>query len=638
MIAGVGFSAVAQELKTFRDEKGVKGEIQFQGALPDSLLPANGPYELRWRDLSNDSLVTYSVRGKVKNHLPEGEWEWNEGHWSYDIRPGSGIQPEFGLSGYVKAWKGSFSKGFPDGKWLFTLDSLDESARQQDGLSIECSFQAGKTAGRFRVNDKSHKSAFSLKGQCNEQGYAEGKWEYSYLLPGDKHRTTEERTYRNGLLTSRKVVRGKETEFYTNQHVAELLQAFDSGSDHPLFAIGEDDFSNDGQGGFPELMFDKYRRWASMAGWNHPEFHFEPGRKGPLFKRLSYPRKKSEQKALADTDSLSQFMQGQIAKRLDYRNLLINRGRTPSLDLAISYAEGSRRRLIVLDSLLELSRAHEFIYVNRYDSSMVKLLEKLNNPAFVEAQLHNVPPVVMPVATFSVDSIDLYQAFARFAGELARQLPVYLATIDKGHRDMMREAALVELSDELTQHQQQLEDAYRNTGETGTMVAERWVKEHLQSELQFFSRTDVYEQAIEVGVAVVTKMDSLLAWESQWNAFDSIPIRMKKAYTDYLYNPYTGERDVEVRLKKRFYHQMRDVLWPHMRHELHNAPDWDTFVERWNTYRETYRNVELFAQWDDRSATRLERRLRKEKSPEKIISELNNWVRDNRGLYRNTRP
>lgn len=634
LIAGMTLPAVAQEMKTFRDGKGLKGEIQFRGALPDSLLPANGPYELRWRDLSNDSLVTYSVKGKVKNHLPEGEWEWNEGHWHYDIHPGSGIQPEFELSGYVKAWKGAFSKGYPDGKWLFTLDSLHKSAQQKDGLSIECTFKAGKTAGRFRVNDKLDNSAFSLKGQCNEEGYAEGKWEYSYHLPGEKQAITEERTYRNGLLTNRKIVRGKESESHANEHVSELLQALDSGSEHPRFAIGEDDFSNDGQGGFPELMFDRYRRWASIAGWNHPEFHFEPGRKGPMFKRLSYPRNKSEQKALVETDSLSQFMQDQIAKRLDYRNLMINRGRTPSLDLAISYAEGSLSRLTTLDSLLELSNAHDFIYVNRYDSSMVKLLERLNNPTLVEAQLHDVPPVVLPVAAFSVDSIDLYHAFARFARDLPRQLPVYLATIDRGYRDMTREAALLELSDELTQHQQELQEAYQHTGETGSIVAKRWVKEHLESELQFFSRTDVYEQAMEVGAAVVVKMDSLLAWEPHWNAFDSIPIRMKRAYTDYLYNPYTGERDVEVRLKKRFYHQMRDVLWPHMRDELRNAPDWDTFVERWEVYRETYRNVELFAQWDDRSATRLERRLRKEKSPEKIITELNNWVRDNRGLYR----
>src|SRR5690554_4301066 len=99
LLISLHFTLLSQQVTVFNDAYGKQGEIRQVGNYLDSILPKNGKYEIRWREIDSTSLRTYLVRGTTKNHLPAGKWTWEQAEWNYSVSPGNTIRPVFQTQG-----------------------------------------------------------------------------------------------------------------------------------------------------------------------------------------------------------------------------------------------------------------------------------------------------------------------------------------------------------------------------------------------------------------------------------------------------------------------------------------------------------------------------------------------------------
>ncbi|HMQ07214.1 MAG TPA: hypothetical protein PKC30_07930 [Saprospiraceae bacterium] len=100
----------------------------------------------------------------------------------------------------------------------------------------------------------------------------------------------------------------------------------------------------------------------------------------------------------------------------------------------------------------------------------------------------------------------------------------------------------------------------------------------------------------------------------------------KDCFTQFWYNPYMGEHNVEVLVKKKFYQNLTENYWPYLLDELLQSSSGDDFILRFENVVEERRFLCLFADDKSTEARRLEKRGRKEKDMGKMRDHIHRYI------------
>ena len=117
--------------------------------------------------------------------------------------------------------------------------------------------------------------------------------------------------------------------------------------------------------------------------------------------------------------------------------------------------------------------------------------------------------------------------------------------------------------------------------------------------------------------------------DSAYWSVEIVDTKLSQEYTQYLYNPYTGDYNVEVVVKRRFLEKIVETYWPYRLEVLRNVDSGTAFIEKYN---ETVQIIEMllkFAHVKDAEAKRLERRVRRAKGVENIDEFLTEFLKNN---------
>ncbi len=623
----VGSMAQAQNTQRFFDSFGLQGEVKSRGTWTDTLLPEKGNFELRWRELSAQYLKTFAAKGNLKNHAPNGNWLWEEGEWNYTIEPGKTLSPNFNTAGKRFLWEASFQNGKPQGLWKLNIDSVNSNMQiQKKGLQIQATFESGLIAGKFSISDVENN--FSLTGFCDNDGFATGIWIYQYRKDPSEEIIKEERTYEQGLLLEIKTTTKDGIEHKNFELVKIQLAALKSAEENPGFRIGAHSFDNDGTPSTANEFKNHYFNNLFYSGFQLSSFPFSFERKGPFFKKIEYPISETETHLIAQTDSLIQLLSKEIEKRLSYRNLLINRGWSSELDLAIAFAKASLEKFQLIDSLQQRTQLPLFNYKNRFEQGVLHWVDLLNENkeakgAFFDSLSINLPLADRDTASFEIFKI-MHQLVLNIADELHTQLPI----IDKSYNALHKEDELQQLEDVMSEKLALLDNIYQPLTGLGADIRQRWIAEYFRNQLQIYTQTADYETAKSLGNLLLEKMEIMIANASDWQLFDKVLWQWKEQYTQFAYNPYNGKYDIEIRLKKRFYNKAVATLHPWVIEKFYAADEWNSLVSHWNLSKELHQDMLDFAKQDDKSSARFEKRFRKEKSPERMAKMLHNFMRN----------
>ncbi len=623
---------LGQQTQEFFDENGLQGTLLYYGDRTDSILPETGIYELSWRYLAEDSIRTYYAQGSLKNHLPDGKWTWREGSWRYEVRPGSNDEPRFSTFGKRVIWDAQFSKGELDGPWRMKVEQLNKQGEVlSDLLTLSARYKSAVLIEKLIIDDRRLLAGnvhFELP--VNAAGEAHGLWsmQYPVVRNSDTIRITEERHYETGLLykivqhypdTSNTILLEREWRFLENRRQQKNTSQL---------RIGARVFADDGHAGFSQDILRQYVQQFLIGGWKHSLFPYQMIRGVPIFRKLQLPLTNRELLLIEKMEERSDTLRSKISVRLGYRNIKINRGRSADLDLSIAYLKKSEQLLDKVDSLLIRAKDPMFTYCNRSGGEVCHWPDSLNAPGKARGEVYDSVYVEMPRFPIAIDSLGLIGGMAEVVSALETTLPPYLHTIDESFDKMLKAVDVRTLSDELTEKLHVLERKYSEMEGLGAFVRERWVQRHLKNELKRFSREDSFNRAMKYGDNILNRMDTLLAWAPHWSEFDSMPERLNEQYRYFAYNPYTGEHDIEMPVKRRFFNVVKERLWPYLEDELLRVDEWSTWVNQMELTRTTYSSLMRFAAIEHRSTRRLECRIRKEENPAKMVRTINNYMQD----------
>lgn len=626
---------IGQETKEFYDEHGLQGTLRYSGGSDhraDSVLPQSGIYKLSWRDLAEDSVHTYYAEGRLKNHLPDAEWTWREGRWRFEVRPGSNVEPRFTTFGKRIVWQTQFTKGEMEGLWQVRLERVNEEGEVfSDLLTLNGRYESGVLVEELTIEDhRSNVVDIDFKLPLNDFGEAHGTWSMKYpvVRNSDTISVTEERHYETGLLY--KIVQHYPDTSYTTLLEREwrFLENRKQRKDTFNLRIGRHAFEEDGYAGRSQVLFHEYVQQFLTGGWNHTLFPYQMRRGVPIFRKLQLPLSDRELMLIDRMKERSDSLRTQLLERLNYRNIKINRGRSAELDLAIAYLQRSEQLLDKVDSLLVQAQDPMFTYCNRSGGEVCHWPDSLNAPGEARGEVYDSVYVEMPHFPVAVDSLELLGGMAEVVEALEKSLPVYLHTIDESFNEILKADEIQALSDKLTEKLQVLQREYAEMDGVGAFVRERWVQQHLNNELKRFSREDSYRHAVKYGDHILSRMDTLLAWAPYWSEFDSMPERLNEHYRYFAYNPYTGDHDIEMPVKRRFFNAVKERLWPYLEEELLRVDEWEAWVSQMELTRTTYNSLMRFANIEHRSTRRIERRIRQEDNPDKMIRTINNYMED----------
>jgi hypothetical protein len=619
----------AQSQKLFHDTLGLSGMVKYSGIWYDSLLPKQGNYELSWRTSSEGMLSTYFSKGRLKSHMPEGRWTWEQADWDFAVKPGSSIIPEFMASGERKIWTANFLNGQAHGNWVFTLDSLIQGKTTgKELVQIQGKFDQGRISENFTIKDNRPETSFMLTGQTDKDGVATGKWIFKFKENPNSEIVTEERIYEKGILTEIKLIKRDTVQYIIAfDDVKRILSELQQTKEPLPYRIGPDDFETDGYESKGKDLMKAFLFHFFNEGWQLPQFPYHFERKGPVFRKIQYPLSEDQLSFIEKSDSLLKGLIPEIKQRLNYRNILINRGRNRELDLALAYAQSGLKKLHSLDSLLETTRNPHFSYTNTHRS-----FDLNDDPLFsykdpIKGELGDTQVLYLPQLNFEYDRThfeNIYHLVKAFQIQFSRQL--YL--IDSNYQELQKESTLLLIEDRITEKLQMLDSLYADISGVGVLVRDKWVRSYLRDQLKVLSQSTEIENAQLLASSIEHKIDKLITLTSDWPVIDSFAFRIKEQYTHYAYNPYTGFHDIEIRIKKRFYNKMAQVLLPWLKTEFEQIDDWEEWIEHVRIYKETYHQLMAFALLDDKETKRTEKRIRREKSPARMQRILSGYMRD----------
>ncbi len=602
--------AYAQQVKTFHDTFGVQGEIRYTGNYIVDSLPKQGAVDIRWRTIDSVHLKTYLTKGNTQNHVPNGVWTWEEARWNYHIRVGDNSQPVFSTNGRRKRWEGRFLKGTPDGRWTFSMDSINNTGRiAANYIKININYKEGKPTGNISYENRLR--SVRLSGTLNSDGVATGTWVYNYKNQ-EGIQVTEERLYTNGLLTQINVTaKSKYTivlehnnHFFTNTTSAQPGRV---GS----LRFAKEEYNTDAS----DLFFLDFTHYF-LGGWQLEAFSYSFDRKGPGFQRLEYPLSNVETEDIRSAKTMIARQKKEIEDHLS-SNIHIYRFRNVQIDTTVAYLQLKLERLYYLDSLLTQSDHPEFTYKNREEKELNAWIEELNRNRTTKGEVFDT--VKVDIGLLPVSSASIFGQIRNYITNNQKLLSSYFNIVEHAGIAVHREGELKTLEDEMVKKFDDLQNAYADKKGIARIIHERFIKGQVATLLQEFAGTEDYNKAIARSNVLNSMLDSIAHWSDLLEPFDDMPATIRAEYSKMVYNPYSGANDIEIVNKRKFIQNVQTVMWPHMLKELNQTADWDKWVHLWNQQFEVYHYLLNFAARDDASAKRLDRRVRTDKKPERML-------------------
>lgn len=609
----------AQHVREFHDAFGLKGITRSTSAWSDTLLPEKGNFTLTWRRFDHESLVTYRAEGILKNYLPTGRWVWEEVDWDYSIEPGRTIAPVFSTRGLHHVWEGLFKEGVPQGRWVYTKGEAPLNVSRRGAapvLRIQADFHRGRLFGKFEIRDLRNAEPRTILGEADSMGLATGTWVFQFTQLGEP--MIEKRHYDRGILLRIERTHGEhqeEFEYSANKHYLSAMDDPDAPYEVRLSAM---DFDEDEQSSPAVRHYSNYVLQYFMRGWQLPELPLQFERRMPAFKRFVFPLSVQEHNTIAVIGDKNNRLREKIGNLLHSGNIRINRIRNAELDLAIAMLEQAGSQQNLIDTLIALSGDPDFIYINRMQGGLNDFLLRINQAGQVEGEVYDLKDE-LPLIEMRRQNYRVFDLLNYLLDDLDAMAHAQKEVIDINILLMRREGELHDLEQEMSFRLERIDSLYEGYTGLKKHIHEYWIRQYLFEYMQTYANTDDYESAIELGHLLIAKMDSLATWSTDWYRINELSEELEKSYVNLAYNPYTGETDIILPLKRRFVAHIREYLLPFLINRLETTRDWDELQALFAQTLHLRQELIRYARLDERTDKRLDKRIRRETDPERIL-------------------
>lgn len=620
----IHFSFVqAQNVQLYEDAFGLKGEVLTTDFFEFGKLPEKGKLDIRWRSFNDGKLKTYRIKGFTKNAQLEGLASWEVARWQYEVNAGETIKPVFAASGKRKKWEGAFLEGKPNGKWTFVLDSLASDGKVfAHLLRLEMNFKKGIPDGAFYLENNLEQNGLKITGACNKSGIVNGAWTFLYKDASGKT-VKEIRIYKEGLLTE---IRKTEEVGVSSIMFDHNIDFIENKVDTAYVKLGSQLFEMDEMPTIESEVLHRSLDEYFLSGWKLPVFGGEVHFEIPRYRQLAFLLTEKEKKEIADIERQIQAIKQSIQTRMQ-GNTFIQRHKSAKLDTTIAYLTLVENRINQLDSLLKITETEAFTYQNRNQALWLSWKDYFSEKKTAQGEVFTDLTVIQNEVFFAENQSFLEGVLAHLEEE-DKRIHFCFEDVEKETTIIQQEGELEQMAHLIEEKYKSIEQIYSKKFGVAQDIQEQLIEGEAVRLIQAFSTATQYKNAQKVGNELLQLFDSLETWEAKLNLFDAMESNLRTQYRYLAYNPYTGENDIEIRVKKRFLGIVLTELWPFLNQELKATNKWQDWSKVWGHYFDVYAYLMNFAKREDAQALRVEKRIRKEKKAEKILRIILHQIED----------
>ncbi|WMJ73830.1 hypothetical protein RCC89_11755 [Cytophagaceae bacterium ABcell3] len=577
--------------------------------------------------------------GKYSNNFKHGSWRYEYADLLLKVKEVQDYTVSTSTEGVVGHLNAIYSNGFADGAWSVHEDLMKAGEIQKVLKTGSANFREGFITGNIDVSAKGEK-AYEVKGGFDEYGFLDGFWTVTYL-DNDSIQVVEHRQYESGFLLF--LLKQNKTTGDTLTHVLyeDVKLQLDNIDNQDDYSISDERFG---------LMFDNgyqpdskkshaqidgndiiVKAMQSFSGRDSLTFEVKGGKeiKTGATKRFYYPLSEEDefllQKIRQEGDSIKEL----LTQRLNDPVFKIYHQQSDSLAYIFNYYSlaVSKAEKVSLLSAQIMEDDFRFKNINNYFSEGISGLSTKDSVVY-EFDGQEERRLFEPQLTFSVDSSPLSIIDGYFS-ELIAKIESYERVLLPALDDVERQRYSTELENIISENIDEIEEMYvgKDTMPVKPNYLQRKIYDRFAvSELNRMKQE--YAQLTELDkkkskAKTIIELQTTL--KNIHRPLGNLPERREKldsVYTVWAYNPYMDRHDIKVRVKPRLYNALVHDVWPCLEDALLTEDDFTNLEERVDMIDRLYYKAIELRKRDDKEASKLERKIRRERDIMKIIQML----------------
>jgi hypothetical protein len=569
--------------------------------------------------------ASFMIKGAFQDNIPNGEWQLQFGEFQ------SGSQAEVIdyqyrvlVSGRQEEAAGSMIMGKPDGPWKIEVNQIADSKVEKNLFKSSITFENGIPQQSFRIENEGE----TLVGRFLRSGLAHDEWS---LYADGELEAIETWVFNEGTLQKivvqnedgiQEMVFGnvegaptKTVSLNTDFLRALSLQKTDS-MDFPIL-----------KGELPKLLQENagyYQKIDDILS-EMSESAFLPEFK---FKLAHFPLNDYEKDVLSAIEKSAKAANQSSEILLNSTQFNILKLSDPEALFMYSVVEAIHEKYVLpLNEMTSYIDAGIVDHVSQKQLSLNLFSEGYPQKEIIikNEKTGTTRSFLLPNAEqyhFKRNDLSAIENIAKYAAQsldsIQSTLKSTLVQEQQAKELMGIEERLIAANNDI----QVLADSLNNDTPSHIVAAIERIKNHAEKELGAYAKTEVLSDKISAAAVLTICFENLKTLGTAVKEMPGQWIEIKELYQDRVWNPFMATvMDEEV--KKRITTAYRKVLIPYFFKKIEQDLDCDTAAVLRDQIQSSYQGVLELREGETK---KLERKLRKEKDPIKIIKLLQEAV------------
>lgn len=640
-------SCFAQQLHRYEGKLKLNNELdgdesyRFYIQQRDTIRHGNYEFEHTQRIKENDTTAYKAINlsGKYTRGFKHGAWTFSQ----KKLRPRSqGTIQDYVVmyttSGEELLVNALFQKGRAHGQWNCYRWKINDSQPIDTLYHSTARFENAQLTGIFTARA----TAINVIGNINKRGEPDGQWVFHHTA---KDSLKEYRLYQAGALINHYLIQGSDTvDLYStkqNSPATEEIEVMEIGQAY--FNIQQQNYYGFLADTLKNILVASDHFWQQAlniyTGQDYAVWSATPGAekiKLAKVKVRKFPFSAKELALKEELQEISKAVRIKINTLLRDPQIAVARYSSPQIGLHYQVLKQFNDAISLTDSILAYFSVPEFEYINRpkiFAAAFETFSYQPNIQYFIKGnkitQTYNFIQINTEVRPYLPELISHLQWISTKVDTIQQETDHSLEQIRlqnilvKQETEMMKKYETVKalFDNSSTEHQLPYFEI------TPTKEKHQYNQFHAMAKphVDAFVDTKINEYAnlssdekIIMGKALLSCFQHLENMYTQLAQLPALQATINKAYTRTVFNPYTYTY-LDERIKDRIYTAYDKKIFPFLTLQLQRSLDCDNIVPLINNYKILY---EAMLSYLGNNTSRLERRIHKNDSPEKLIKKL----------------
>lgn len=649
LLSFVSLKAFSQEINRYEGPYSVGDSLSgnstydyfIDNEQADTVFHGNFRFSASFQDTSDRKQTNQLFfDGNFQNNLKNGSWIYRYNQFrSVDNPRIEDRVITYDVDGEEYTVKGFFKNGKAEGKWHVLKQRVKSSSPQDTILNVNAEYSSGNMSGGLEA----YKKNVSVKGEFDENGLLDGKWEFIYTLKKDKQ-LKEYRIYEQGVFLEHYFRLGNE-KFevsqigldVTKENKDEIWEELPLGAKyfriiyHTNFGLKNGDkhtLTSDSTRDFIERS-NRFLEETLFSFGKQQNLHFWQLLKGSdtlnyaKFKVRKFPFRDQEKTGLADSRKKLDDIKYIIQEFLADAQVNVSRHSYKELALYYQVMQVYKRQLPSFDKFISKLEDSVYHYINReqiypYIAPEAAYPDKIQYN-FKDEQLAEIFDFPEEISPESCDIANVHEHIGEIHEDVVMMRDSTARIIEK----YKKESRLKSNEDKIVDRKDSILSLYNKENPSAKLnnfhkEAADPIRKYTEDKFTYYAELELDDKINVIDSLLACYDEVLELYKVQANLPDQIKL-LDEMYTNTVWNPYYLV-DMDERMKERVYKAYENILLPYLHDHVKSSIECGRVKAIANNYKILFDRMKEIKEQDTKKEERL---LRRTNDVEKVLEILN---------------